>query len=335
MEVQAEPEDLQNPDEGVAIAEETAVYTTQTPTGGKVKDMVLRIGSELIGSFLIFFAIYCVGIMATPLSNINMAFIALSTGLAYGVVTYMFGRISGGHFNPAITVASMLGMKTKWLDGILYIIAQLLGALAAGGLMRLIIPTGQSLTAKMLLPYVVNGFNEISVSAGILKGAGASFDVKTAVIVEVVASILVIIAAMMTMNKKDSSNGIQAMVMGGAYALGTSFTYMITGSGMNPARSTGIAVAAMGLGLDVEPVKQLWVFWVCPILAAALVTIFIVIREMLSTSSPADAIADTNSEADQADAAIEEMSLEGSQCATPAEDETAMENAAASDQQGI
>ena len=68
--------------------------------------------------------------------------------------------------------------------------------------------------------------------------------------------------------------------MGIAYGLGAAVAYPLTGAGLNPARSTGIAVFAQNQGLSQQPLQQLWVFWICPILAAAVVALVIIMAQM-------------------------------------------------------
>ena len=80
---------------------------------------------------LLCFAIYAFSTWGSAVYGINIVFFALATGLAYAAVTAIFSRVSGGQLNPAITVASVLVSKTKILDGILYVIAQVIGAIAA------------------------------------------------------------------------------------------------------------------------------------------------------------------------------------------------------------
>ena len=93
--------------------------------------LAIRVGAELAGSCIVFFAIYAFSTFGSALFGINMAFIALATGVAYAAVTFIFAKVSGGQFNPAITLASMLIGRTKPLDGVLYIVAQVLGGLIA------------------------------------------------------------------------------------------------------------------------------------------------------------------------------------------------------------
>ena len=238
--------------------------------------LALRVCAELAGSFLLCFAIYAFSTWGSAVYGINIVFFALATGLAYAAVTAIFSRVSGGQLNPAITVASVLVSKTKILDGILYVIAQVIGAIAAGFAVVKLLPTSEQVAAKVWLTPAVNGFENGSVSYSLLTQYGITFSITLAIVVEVVASLIVV---------------------------ATAISYPVTGAGLNPARSTGIALAAMNEGLTQNPLQQLWVFWISPVLAAAVVALVMIIAQMMTTpkvpaaadlpQTDADANADT------------------------------------------
>ena len=242
----------------------------------KQQPLALRVCAELAGSFLLCFAIYAFSTWGSAVYGINIVFFALATGLAYAAVTAIFSRVSGGQLNPAITVASVLVSKTKNLDGILYVIAQVIGAIAAGFAVVKLLPTSEQVAAKVWLTPAVNGFENGSVSYSLLTQYGITFSITLAIVVEVVASLIVVATAM---------------------------SYPVTGAGLNPARSTGIALAAMNEGLTQNPLQQLWVFWISPVLAAAVVALVMIIAQMMTTpkvpaaadlpQTDADANADT------------------------------------------
>ena len=252
--------------------------------------LALRVCAELAGSFLLCFAIYAFSTWGSAVYGINIVFFALATGLAYAAVTAIFSRVSGGQLNPAITVASVLVSKTKILDGILYVIAQVIGAIAAG------------FAVVKLLP-AVNGFENGSVSYSLLTQYGITFSITLAIVVEVVASLIVVATAMSSLGDHDESSDRHVIAMGLAYGLATAISYPVTGAGLNPARSTGIALAAMNEGLTQNPLQQLWVFWISPVLAAAVVALVMIIAQMMTTpkvpaaadlpQTDADANADT------------------------------------------
>lgn len=93
----------------------TAVEATSVTEEEQSKPLALRVGAELVGSFIICFAIYSICTLGSAIYGVNMAFIALLTGLVYAAATLIFGTISGAQFNPAVSVAAMLSGKTHVL----------------------------------------------------------------------------------------------------------------------------------------------------------------------------------------------------------------------------
>ena len=93
----------------------TAVEATSITKEEQSKPLALRVGAELVGSFIICFAIYAICSLGSAVYGINMAFIALLTGIVYAAATVIFGSISGAQFNPAVSVAAMLTGKTMCL----------------------------------------------------------------------------------------------------------------------------------------------------------------------------------------------------------------------------
>ena len=95
-----------------------------------------------------------------------------------------------------------------------------------------------------------------------------------------------------------------------AFGLGVAMTYTVTGAALNPARATGIALFGQNQGLSTQPLQQLWIFWLAPVLAAAIVALVMIIADMASKrkpKTPADAPIDeaTDAEADAHDIAVD------------------------------
>ncbi|NEG54780.1 MIP/aquaporin family protein [Bifidobacterium platyrrhinorum] len=235
----------------------------------------LRVGAELVGAFLICFAVYVLSTFGSIIFQLNLAYVALGTGLAYAAAALALGGVSGGHFNPAVTVAAMIAGRTKVVDGILYIVFQVIGASLAGLLVKVLLPTSENVTIKQWLTTTVNGFDKGSVAYSTLTQYGLSFSVTQAIAVELVAGLIIVGVAMATYGTKR-----YAAATGAAYAIGAAITFPVTGAALNPARATGIALFAQGQGLEVEPLTQLWVFWICPVLAAALVSLAMLLQQM-------------------------------------------------------
>ena len=247
--------------------------------------LVLRVGGELVGSFLICLGIYLFSTIGLTLYGPYLSFVALATGLIYAGVTMMLAKVCQAQFNPAITVASMLVSKTRVLDGILFILAQVLGALAAGALvMRVILPTSDAVTVAQWMSYVNNGFDDGSFSYGQLSQAGVSFGIAAAIVVEVVAGMIIAGAAMRMTDEQGAPLQGYGLAMGVAYGACAAFAAPVTGAALNPARSTGIAVFSSFEELTQNPLDQLWVFWICPVLAAALVALPMIVVQMMRGS---------------------------------------------------
>ncbi|PLS24720.1 aquaporin [Bifidobacterium imperatoris] len=252
----------------------------------KQQPLALRVCAELAGSLLLCFAIYAFSTWGSAVYGVNVVFVPLATGLAYAVITALFARVSGGHLNPAVTVAAVLTSKTNVVDGILYIIAQVIGAVAAAFAVVKLLPTSEQVAAKVWLSPAINGFEQGSVSYSLLTQYGITFSITLAIVVEVVASLIVVAAAMSAIGKDNESTDRYPLIMGGAYGIAVAISYPVTGAGLNPARSTGIALAAMNEGLTQNPVQQLWVFWLAPVLAAAIVALAMIVVQMATTPKP-------------------------------------------------
>ncbi len=247
--------------------------------------LIFRIFAEFIASVFAIFTIYTFSSVVTAMYGVNVLLIAAGTGLAYAAAISIAAKVSGGHVNPAVTIASMLTGRTSYISGILYIIAQVLGALVAASITVFILPQTKMVPEKTWFAPVVNGFESASISANQLKSVNASFGVISALIVEIIA-VLIIVATAMTYTREDgSAKCAYAAHMGIAYSVGAFITYQITGSGLNPARSTGIAILAQSKKLATAPLSQLWVFWIAPVFAAALVGFVMLISKLVRSSS--------------------------------------------------
>ncbi|MFT8704154.1 MIP/aquaporin family protein [Bifidobacterium aquikefiricola] len=266
------------------------VYSTSTPA--PKTHIAVRAGAEFVGTYFVCAMLFIVGTLGQVLYGANTLLIAVATAASYGIVSAILGKLSGAHFNPAVTVAALFTAKITWLDALLYVVAQLVGAIAAAATVVSILPSSSSIPDKTWLTYVVNGFDKGSASNSILAQTEISFNITMAIVVELIASIVVIAAAIRTLHADGEPKANHSLVMGIAYGIGAAVTFPITGASMNPARSTGIALIAQNKGLTQYPLQQLWIFWVCPLLAAAIVSLVIILLNMLNAAQTSESIAD-------------------------------------------
>ena len=243
----------------------------------------IRAAAELVGTFLICAVIYLSYsfgqlVMGQP----SVVLPVLGTALTYLVVTAMLGGVSGGHFNPAVTVAAMFTSQISMVDGLIYIVAQVIGAIGAGALAVALIPVSKSVPDRTWLMFSVNGFSGGSPAAATLGQQHIAFGAPMAIVVELIGCMIVVAAAITTLRSDGRARRNHALYTGLAYGVGVLVTYPITCSGLNPARSTGIAIFAQSKHMAVSPISQLWLFWICPLLAASLVALVIIMTSIVT-----------------------------------------------------
>ena len=243
----------------------------------------IRAAAELVGTFLICAVIYLSYsfgqlVMGQP----SVVLPVLGTALTYLVVTAMLGGVSGGHFNPAVTVAAMFTSQISMVDGLIYIVAQVIGAIGAGALAVALVPVSRSVPARTWLMFSVNGFSGGSPAAATLGQQHIAFGAPMAIVVELIGCMIVVAAAITTLRSDGRARRNHALYTGLAYGVGVLVTYPITCAGLNPARSTGIAIFAQSKHMAVSPISQLWLFWICPLLAASLVALVIIMTSIIT-----------------------------------------------------
>ena len=243
----------------------------------------IRAAAELVGTFLICAVIYLSYsfgqlVMGQP----SVVLPVLGTALTYLVVTAMLGGVSGGHFNPAVTVAAMFTSQISMVDGLIYIVVQVIGAIGAGAIAVAFVPVSKSVPEAKWLILSVNGFSGGSPAAVSLAPRHITFGAPMAIVVELIGCIIVVATAITTLRSDGRARRNHALYTGLAYGVGVLVTYPITCSGLNPARSTGIAIFAQSKHMAVSPISQLWLFWICPLLAASLVALVIIVTSIIT-----------------------------------------------------
>ncbi|MDR1033644.1 MAG: aquaporin [Bifidobacteriaceae bacterium] len=246
-----------------------------------------RVLAEFAGTAIFLFAVYLNAVYskltfndAAPLQTVFTIF------LAYTAVKLAFGGISGGHFNPAISIAAAVAKKINALEGILYSVAQIAGGLFSILLLLLVLPQPvaeiPALTTKVYLGFAANGYGSASPNAVFDTIAGSqtpslgsllTYSPISLAIIELLATALIVFASL-TVAKSISSNVIKALGAGIAYAIGTYIALPITSAGLNPARSFVIAFFANnGSPTDVSTsnIMQLWLYALVPICAGLIV----------------------------------------------------------------
>lgn len=207
--------------------------------------MMQKLGAEFIGTFVFLF----IGLGAVVLGNVGALGVALAFGLGATAMIYAVGSKSGGHFNPAVTLGMAISGRFCWGSVLPYMIAQVLGAVAAAGLLH-IIGGGAS---EAITNMGATGFGEHS--AG---GYGQNMAMITEVALTAMFMIIVL-----GVSKSTTAMNVGPMVVGLALGMLIMVGGNVTGGSLNPARSMGPALIMGGWAWN-----QLWLFWVAPLLGS-------------------------------------------------------------------
>jgi aquaporin Z len=208
------------------------------------------LAAEFIGTFAL-----VVGTCGSALFSLKaggtLVAVAFGIGLPVLIMAYAIGHLSGGHFNPAVTLGLVAGGRFNAGDAVGYIIAQVLGGIAAAFVFQIIL-SGSMSGGKW------NTFMDISNTFG---GAG-QFSMGAAFLIEVVMAALFLIVVMGATSKRAPA-GFAPIAIGLAVVLFHLVSIPVTNTSLNPARSTATAMFAGG-----KAFADLWLFWVAPVVGA-------------------------------------------------------------------
>lgn len=215
-------------------------------------DMTRRIVAEFFGTFWLVFGGCGAAVLSAAYPELGIGFlgVALAFGLTVLSMAYAVGHISGGHFNPAVTLGLWSAGRCANVHVLPYIVAQTLGAVAAAGALYLI-ASGKAGFAPG--GFASNGYGDLSPGKYALIACFVTEAVTTFFF------LFIIIGA----TSKGAASGFAGIPIGFALVLIHLITIPVTNTSVNPARSTGPAIVAGG-----QYLAQLWLFWVAPILGA-------------------------------------------------------------------
>lgn len=216
-----------------------------------------KLFAEFFGTFWLVFggcgsALFAAGI---PELGIGFAGVALAFGLTVLTMAYAVGHISGGHFNPAVTLGLWAGGRFETKEIAPYIISQCIGAIAAAAVLYLILSgkEGFAIDATQAGAFASNGYGAFSPQG---------FSMMSAFIAEFVLTMFFLIVIVGATDKLANGK-FAGLAIGLALTLIHLISIPITNTSVNPARSLSQAVFVGG-----EPLSQVWLFWVAPILGA-------------------------------------------------------------------
>jgi aquaporin Z len=214
-----------------------------------------KVTAEFFGTFWLVFGGCGSAVLAAgfPTLGIGFAGVALAFGLTVVTMAYAVGHISGGHFNPAVTIGLFAGGRVPASSVVPYIIAQLAGAILAGGVLYLI-ASGKA-GFDVGAGFASNGFGEHS---------PGGYSLVSCFVAELVLTFMFLLVIMGATDSRAPA-GMAPLAIGLALTLIHLISIPVTNTSVNPARSTGPALFVGGWA-----VAQLWLFWVAPLLGGAL-----------------------------------------------------------------
>jgi len=211
-----------------------------------------KLGAEFFGTFWLVLGGTGTAVLAG--GGVGTLGISLAFGLTVLTMVYAVGGISGGHFNPAVSFGLWAGGRFAGKDLLPYIVAQVIGAIAASGVLYLIVSgkAGFELGEGSLAS---NGYGEHS---------PGNYPYMSGLIIEVVLTFMFLFIILGATHRK-APKGFAGIAIGLALTLIHLISIPVTNTSVNPARSTGPALFEGGIALS-----QLWFFWVMPIIGALL-----------------------------------------------------------------
>jgi len=208
---------------------------------------IKALAGEFIGTFLLVASVLSAALFSFP--NAGIVGVALSIGLAVMAIIFAIGYISGGHYNPAVTVGLVAGKRFPAGDAPGYIIAQCLGAIAA----------------SVIVYIIASGKADFTVGTFASNMYGGDFYPLLSVFIIEVLLTGIFVLIIMGVTSKRAPAGFAAIAIGLSLTFIHLMSIPVDNTSVNPARSLGPALIAMG-----EPLAQLWLFWVAPLLGGAL-----------------------------------------------------------------
>lgn len=220
-------------------------------------NMKSKLMAEFIGTFWLVLggcgsAMLAATFAAGDNINIGLVGVSLAFGLTVLTMAYAVGHISGGHFNPAVSIGLAVGGRFSFAELVPYIISQVLGAIAAAAVLAVIV-TGNGSEIGTLAS---NGFGDAS------PGGYSLIAVLITEVVMTAAFLFIIMGA----TDGRAPAGFAPIAIGLGLTLIHLISIPVSNTSVNPARSTGPALISM----DGTAIAQLWVFWAAPIAGAIL-----------------------------------------------------------------
>ncbi len=217
--------------------------------------MSSKLLAEFFGTFWLVLGGCGSAVLAAGVADVGIGWLGVSFAFGLTVLTmaYAVGHISGGHFNPAVSLGLMIGGRFPAKDLIPYWIAQVVGAIVAALILYMIVSGAPGFEGAG--GFASNGYGSASPEG---------YSMMSALIIEIVLTAFFLIIILGATSERAPA-GFAPIAIGLGLTLIHLISIPVTNTSVNPARSTGVALFADGPAL-----AQLWLFWVAPLVGGAL-----------------------------------------------------------------
>jgi aquaporin Z len=236
--------------------------------------MIKKFAAEAFGTFWLVFGGCGSAVLAAGFPELGIGFVGVSLAFGLTVLTMAFavGHISGGHFNPAVSLGLAIGGRFAWSEIPFYWAAQVVGGVVAALLLFAVASGAPGWTPG---GFAANGFGALS---------PGGYGMRAALLIEVVLTAGFLIVILGATSPKTPA-GFAPIAIGLCLTLIHLISIPVTNTSVNPARSTAVALFA-----ETGAMGQLWLFWVAPLAGAALGGLIWV--GLLNAADPADTPSD-------------------------------------------
>lgn len=215
-----------------------------------------RMTAEFLGTLWLVLGGCGSAVLAAAFPDVGIGLVGVSFAFGLSVVTmaYAVGHVSGGHFNPAVTVGLCTARRFLGRDVVPYVIAQVAGAIAGAAILY-VIANGKAGFNAAASGFAANGYDTYS---------PGGYSLTAALVVELVMTFFFLVVILGATDKR-SPQPLAGLAIGLALTLIHLVSIPVTNTSVNPARSTGPALFVGGWAI-----RQLWLFWLAPIIGAAI-----------------------------------------------------------------
>lgn len=243
--------DEEIPDASVYAEEFTEEVWAYEPAGPKLSS---RLVAEFVGTL----ALVLIGVGTALTTSQGIAvFVGLGFGLVILAGVAAVGHISGAHFNPAVTLGALIAGRIRAADALYYVVAQVLGGIVGAAVLVAIYANNPVIPPiKQFISGAAMGYSQHS---------PASFALSPVFIAEAVG-VALLVALILSVTSVRAPKGLAPWAIGLGFVAVITFMVPISNAGLNPARATATAIFAEPWAL-----QQLWLFWVAPLVGAAVV----------------------------------------------------------------